>query len=94
MVGLFQCVNGIGEILSGSMRGMKQSLLPALISVLSICGVRLIWIFLFHHVEDGYEHLVFCYRLSWYISAACMTAAYFIVRKKAEQKDVQWLEKA
>ena len=84
LVGFFQCFNGIGEIFSGSMRGMKYSLVPALISVLAICGVRLVWVFFFHHVKDGYTHLVFCYRLSWYISAACMSVAYLLVRQKAE----------
>ena len=82
MVGLFQCFNGIGEIFSGCMRGMKRSLVPALISVGAICGVRLLWILCFHQPEQGYEHLITCFRLSWYASAVCQTLAYLMVIRK------------
>ena len=83
-VGLYQGVNGIGEILSGSMRGMQRSLVPALISILSICGVRLLWVFAFYPAQKTYEHLIFAYPLSWTVSLVAMAVAYFIVRKRAE----------
>ena len=83
-VGIYQAVNGIGEIFSGSMRGMQRSLVPALISIISICGVRLLWIFVFYPANRTYEHLIFAYPLSWVVSLAAMTVAYFLVRRKAE----------
>lgn len=83
-VALYPAINGMGEIFSGSMRGMQRSLVPALISVLSICGVRLLWIFAFYPAQKTYERLVFCYPLSWVISMSAMAAAYFIVRRRVE----------
>ena len=82
MVGLFQCFNGISEIFSGCMRGMKRSLIPALISIGAICGVRLLWILCFHQPEQGYEHLITCFRLSWFTAAACQALAYLLVMRK------------
>lgn len=82
MVGLFQCFNGISEIFSGCMRGMKRSLVPAIISVGAICGVRLLWILCFHQPEQGYEHLITCFRLSWFTAAACQALAYLLLMRK------------
>ena len=83
-VGTFQWVNGMGEFLSGSLRGMKRSSVPAVISVLGICGVRLIWVFFFYPAHPGYENLLVAWPLSWAVMFACMLAAFFIVRPRAE----------
>ncbi len=91
-VGSLQFLNGSGEILSGSMRGMKRSLVPALISVLGVCGVRLLWVWTFYPAlingDTAGDHRWLCvaWPLSWGITAAAIAAAYFIVRGKAEQE--------
>ena len=36
---------GLSDVLTGTLRGMGQSLLPMAISVLGICGVRIVWIY-------------------------------------------------
>ncbi len=85
-VGLFQAVDAVGEIFSGSMRGMKRSLLPAVISMLSICGVRLTWAYVFYPARHTYEYLVLAYPLSWTISMVAMGVAYCFVRARAEKQ--------
>ncbi len=85
-VAMFQAINGAGELLSGSMRGMKRSLTPALISIFTICGVRLLWLFVFYPSEQTYTHLIFAYPLSWVISLIAMTSAYLVVRKKVSME--------
>lgn len=77
-VGLFQAINAVGEIFSGGMRGMKRSLVPALISIIAICGVRLLWLFAFYPAHKTYEYLIVAYPLSWAASMTAMTAAYFL----------------
>lgn len=85
MVGSLQFLNGAGEILSGSMRGMKRSLVPALISVIGVCGVRLLWVYtVYPALGRTHAHLCVAWPLSWGVTAAAMAVAYFIVRKKAE----------
>ncbi len=91
-VGSLQFLNGSGEILSGSMRGMKRSLVPALISVLGVCGVRLVWVWAFYpgltSGEMLNDHAMLCvaWPLSWGITAASVAAAYFITRGRAERE--------
>lgn len=83
-VGSMQWVNGMGEILSGSLRGMRRSSVPALISVLGVCGVRLIWVWLFYPANPTLEYLLLAWPISWIVMFLCMAVAYFIVRKRAE----------
>ncbi len=84
-VGMLQFINGLGEIFSGSMRGMKNSAVPAVISILSICGVRLLWIFLIFPANPVYENLIVVYPLSWAVSLCAMAVAYIrtVTGKKA-----------
>lgn len=85
MVGSLQFLNGAGEILSGSMRGMKRSLVPALISVIGVCGVRLLWVWtVYPAIGQTHAHLCVAWPLSWGVTAAAMAVAYFLVRKRAE----------
>ncbi len=81
-VGIFQFLNGMGEILSGSMRGMKRATIPAVISILSICGVRLLWIFFIYPMNPVYDRLIIAYPLSWLVSFCAMAVAYLrIIRQ-------------
>ena len=82
-VGMFQCLNGMGEIFSGSMRGMRRSAIPAIISILSVCGVRLLWIFFFYPMNPVYDWLIIAYPLSWLISLCAMAIAYSLVLRHA-----------
>lgn len=42
---IFKFVQGMMDILSGALQGYGYTLVPALISVFGVCGVRLLWIF-------------------------------------------------
>ena len=81
-VGMFQFLNGMGEILSGSMRGMRRATIPAIISILSICGVRLLWIFFIYPLNPVYEQLIIAYPLSWLVSFCAMSAAYILIMRR------------
>ena len=79
---MFQFLNGMGEILSGSMRGMRRATIPAIISILSICGVRLLWIFFIYPLNPVYEQLIIAYPLSWLVSFCAMSAAYILIMRR------------
>ncbi len=87
-VGLFQPINGISDMLSGSMRGMRKSLVPALITVIAICGVRLLWIFVIYPMNKTYEFLIVAYPASWVVCTTCMVTAYIIVMRRLKRKGI------
>lgn len=74
--------NGVIEIMSGSMRGHGQSLIPALASLVGICGVRIIWVYTVFRSMPTFETIMFAYPLSWVVTACVLVAAYLLYMKK------------
>ena len=77
-------VCGIMDVASGVIRGMGASLVPTIITVLGVCGVRLTWVYTvfqlpqFHTIDGLYA----CYAISWVITCIAQVILYFILRKK------------
>ena len=78
----FILVNITSDILSGSMRGVGHSMVPALITIGGVCGVRLLWIYTVFEKVKTFEILMMIYPVSWVITAIGIIAAYFVIRKK------------
>lgn len=56
---------GVMETLSGWLRGLGYSLMPTLVSVAGICGVRILWIYVFFPMFPTIMGLYYCYPISW-----------------------------
>lgn len=76
---MFTFLNVIMDVLSGSLRGMGYSLVPAVMAVLGVCGVRLLWVFTVFKKYNTFKTLLCVYPLSWAATAAAIAIAYFIV---------------
>lgn len=75
-------INVIIEILSGYMRGFGYSLVPALVCMLGICGVRITWRYtVFAHYKT-FDVLMMTYPISWAVTAAALIVAFVYVNKK------------
>ncbi len=71
------------EIYAGALRGMGDSFVPMVISVLGVCALRVIWIMgvlpFFHTIYM----LMACYPLSWVLSSTAFFIYYhYFLRKK------------
>lgn len=75
-------VNGIDDIISNMMRAIGHPLLPSLISVTGICGVRLLWIFLAFPLVHDYGFLLYCYPLSWSATALVMMPTFAVIARR------------
>lgn len=78
----FQIVNMALEVFSGCMRGLGHSLVPAIVSMAGICGVRLLWVATVFKASPTFPTLIAVYPLSWIVTAALITIAYFVIRKR------------
>lgn len=65
------------DIFSGSMRGYGYSLMPALVTLVCICGVRLSWVWLVFPHCPTFETLMVIYPISWAVTSLCI---YFLYR--------------
>ena len=81
-----ELVNVIIEILSGAMRGHGQSLIPAIISLVGICGVRIIWVYTVFPFSRTFATIMAAYPLSWAITALVLVISYFMMMRKIEPK--------
>lgn len=74
------------EISAGAMRGLGYSLLPAIITLVGSCALRLVWISTVCRRVHEFWVLLIIYPISWIITGAVMIAAYLIVRGKVNAR--------
>lgn len=92
----FACVSvpyfllGLLDVSTGGLRGYGQSLGPMIISVLGICGIRILWIFTVFQIPAYHtpQWLYLSYPVSWILTLAAQTILFFRVRGKFLHKDV------
>ena len=82
------------EVLSGYLRGFGISLIPALITMLFICGTRIGWIYLIFPKDPTFKNIMVVYPVSLSVTAVAMLLAVIVLRpaKKHEKllsKDVK-----
>ncbi|MBR5534924.1 MAG: MATE family efflux transporter [Ruminiclostridium sp.] len=71
------------EILANALRGAGDAVIPMVISVGGICGVRILWVFLVVPHWHTLLSISVCYPLSWLITAGVLIVYY----KKANWKN-------
>ncbi len=70
------------DVFSGSMRGYGYSLIPAIISIIGACGLRVLWVYTIYRANPGFVRLMIIYPISWAATAASDAIAYFIIKRR------------
>lgn len=83
----FQLLNTVIDITSGSMRGLGYSAVPALVSLVGVCGLRLVWVYTIFARHRDFMTLMTAYPASWTITAIAVLISYFIIRRRAFAKN-------
>ncbi len=78
----FYFVSSIYESLSAALRGYGCSLPPALTMLVSICGVRLVWLATVYRAHPSFTYIMYCYPVSWTITAVLLVFLYRHYRNK------------
>ncbi len=75
------------DISTGSLRGMGISFAPMIISILSICGVRILWIYTIFRIPQYHTPMSLCviYAISWGINFIAQTTLFIIAYRKRSQ---------
>lgn len=82
---VFEWMNTIDDVLVASLRVYGRTVMPTIIYVISICGVRLSWIFTVFRVKNDLQTLSVVYPLSWLVANVILIAAYLIVINKMKK---------
>ena len=83
VVGAVFFLNGLQNMMTGAIRGHGYSVLPTAITLLGICGFRVIWIMTAFAATHSLNVLYLSYPISWLLTGTAQYICYFTVRKKA-----------
>jgi putative MATE family efflux protein len=77
-----ETLNVFMDNLSGAMRGLGKSMIPAVISLVGVCGTRITWVFTGFQIYHTFFSLMMVFPVSWGISALVITIMYIKTRNK------------
>jgi len=88
MVCLPYCLCGMMDVSAGALRGLGSSLTPMLISVLGVCGLRMLWIATIFQIPRFHtlQHLFLSYPITWVVTHLCQLAAFLLIFRKYQQQ--------
>ncbi len=80
----FYFVCGLMDVSTGALRGMGASTVPMIISVLGVCGIRLLWIGTIFQVPQFHTTgcLYISYGVSWAVTFVAQFVAFWVVYKR------------
>ncbi len=77
-----ETLNVFMDNLSGAMRGLGKSLIPALITLVGVCVTRIIWVFTGFKVYHTFFSLMMVFPVSWGIAALAIGIMYIRTRNE------------
>ena len=87
---------GIMDVMVGILRGLGYSTVPMIVSILGVCGFRILWIYaIFYQITDfsSYTHLNYLYisyPISWIITFVAHLISYYICSRKVFKTFKTW----
>ena len=83
---------GLMDVVSGSIRGMGNSLVPMITSIIGVCLIRVLWIYFVFNPNTNFTDykdlsiLFISYPVSWIATLIAHLITYIIVSKKVKEK--------
>ena len=77
---------GVMDVLVGALRGLGASVVPMCVSIIGVCGFRLVWIFTVFRAVQTPPSLFISYPISWIATALIHFCCLLVVRKRAYRK--------
>ncbi len=83
---MFQFAGGLMGVMVGVLRGMGASLIPMAITISSVCGFRVVWIFTVFAASPTLTTLYVSYPVTWALAAFFDFVCFFFFKRGAEKK--------
>ena len=80
----FPC--GAMDVMVGQMRGMGYSIVPMIVSLVGVCGIRIVWIFTVFKASNSLLTLYMSYPVSWVVTLAVHFSTFLYVYHKVKQR--------
>lgn len=81
---------GLMDVVTGLIRGIGSSLLPMIITVVGVCGMRIVWIYTIFRIPKYHslQSLYLSYTISWTITFAAELIVFIILMKKRQKQKI------
>lgn len=73
---------GIMDVMVGSLRGLGHSLIPMIVSLIGVCGMRLIWVYTLFRMNMNLGLLYASYPISWILTFAVLFISFQVLYRK------------
>ena len=80
--GTMYFIFGLMQVFAGSLRGMGKSMLPMIISIVGVCGLRIVYIYTIFALHPTLEVLYLSYPVSWFCAMAANMISYFVISRR------------
>lgn len=77
-----ETLNVLMDNLSGAMRGLGKSLVPAVTTLICVCGIRIIWVFTGFQIYHTWLSIMLVFPVSWAVNATFIVIGYIRTRNR------------
>ena len=81
----FLCLGGAMDVCTATLRGMGRSFQPMLVTLVGVCGLRLVWIATVFRANPCPENIYIAYPLTWAVTTAAHLCTLLFARAKAKR---------
>ncbi len=85
-IGRLYCLAGLMDVMVGALRGLGKSMVPMLVSIVGVCGLRVAWIYWVFPKNPTPSTLFLSYPVTWTITFAVLITMFFIIRPAIYRK--------
>lgn len=75
-------INSALDVTTGQMRGLGKSVIPMIVTMVGVCGLRILWVFTVFPQHRSLFMLYFSYPVSWLITGSVLVVMYTITFRK------------
>ena len=86
LICLTYCLCGTMDVVTGSIRGLGPSVTPAVISLLGVCGLRIVWIYTVFAAHRSLMVLYLSYPVSWLITLVVNIICFAVFFKRWKKR--------
>ena len=80
---------GMMDVVVGSLRGLGKSTTPMIVSLLGVCGLRILWIFTIFRSNMNLGLLYVSYPISWIITFMILIICFVYLYKKVASVELK-----
>lgn len=90
IIAMTYALGGAMDVMVGALRGMGYSIVPMIVTLVGVCGLRVFWILTIFQMPAFHtvEMLFLTYPLTWVVTLCGHIATFFIARKKLREQAV------